>query len=88
MKSLARYIADKSDFVGVAMIRLVYNGGFWDYNHWKISGQNLFFFDENMRVGHILWTTDPIKEVDENHVVYCPDNRAVGLELFHGGATL
>lgn len=88
MKSLARYIADNSDLVGVAMIRLVYNNKSWDYSHWKISGQNLFFFDENMKVGHILWTTDPIKQIDDNHIIYSPDNHAVGLELFYGGATL
>lgn len=86
--TLGQYHKDKSYFDGVSMIRLVYNGGYWDYTHWKASGQNLFFFDEDMKASHILWTTDPLQIVDDTHAIYAPGDYDIGLELFYGGAIL
>ena len=86
--TLGQYYKDKSYFDGVSMIRLVYNGGYCDYTHWKSSGQNLFFFDEDMKASHILWTTDPLQIVDDTHAVYAPGDYDIGFELFYGGAIL
>lgn len=86
--TLGQYYKDKSYFDGVSMIRLVYNGGYWDYTHWKSSGQNLFFFDEDMKASHILWITDPLQIVDDTHAIYAPGDYDIGLELFYGGAIL
>ena len=86
--TLGQYYKDKSYFDGVSMIRLVYNGGYWDYTHWKSSGQNLFFFDEDMKASHILWTTDPLQIVDDTNAVYAPGDYDIGFELFYGGAIL
>lgn len=86
--TLGQYYKDKSYFDGVSMIRLVYNGGYWDYTHWKASGQNLFFFDENYKVGHVLCTTDPLQIVDDTHAIFAPGDHNIGLELFYGGAIL
>ena len=85
---LSDYLLDKQNLVGVCMIRLTYNNGYWDYTRWKFSGQNIFFFNEDMKVGHILWTTDPIKLVDDTHAVYAPGDYDIGFELFYGGAIL
>jgi len=98
---LSDYLLDKQDLVGVCMIRLTYYSHrrecrgparsralYWDYTRWKFSGQNIFFFNEDMRVGHILWTTDPIKVVDDTHAIYVPGDYDIGLELFYGGAIL
>ena len=87
MKALNRYLVDKDDFNGVAMIRLAYNGGFWDYTKWRISDKHLFFFNQDMRVGHILWISDPIKEIDNTHITVDDGLSTIGLELFYGGAT-
>jgi hypothetical protein len=87
--TLSEYLLSKNSFDGVAMIRLVYNGHSHDYTKWKVSGQNLFFFDTNMKVCHILWTTDTISVVDENHItIAIKNNETIGLELFYGGAIL
>lgn len=88
MKSLSRYFTDKNSFEGVALVRLVYDGVYEDYSRWSINNNNLFFFDDSMKVGHILFLTDPIKEIDEIHIMVNPDNSklCVGLELFYGGA--
>jgi len=90
MKSLARYFADKNSFGSVAVVRLVHDGVYEDYCRWAVYNNNLFFFDDSMKVGHILFLTDPIKEIDDTHVVVNPDNSklCVGLELFYGGAIL
>ena len=89
MKSLARYFADKGDFKSVAMIRLVHDGVYEDYSRWTVDNNNLFFFDDSMKVGHILFLTDPIKEIDDTHIRINLDNPklCLGLELFYGGAT-
>jgi hypothetical protein len=90
MMTLARYLQDKDKFSSVVMIRLVYDGKSHDYTRWKFSGQNIFFFDDNMKVSHVLWTTEDISEIDDTHVIINPDNTklSIGLELFYGGATL
>lgn len=89
MKSLARYFADKDGFKSVAMIRLVHDGVYEDYSRWTVDNNNLFFFDNSMKVGHILFFTDPVKEIDDTHIIINLDNAKlyVGLELFYGGAT-
>ena len=87
--TLLDYSTAKNKFSGVAMIRLSYNAGYYDYSIWKISGQNIFFYDENLKVCHVLWTTDPIKVIDDNHIVISQDDKYdIGLEFFYGGAIL
>lgn len=86
--TLSDYILKNPQLDSIVMIRLIYNGGYWDYTNWKISGQNIFFFNEDMKVGHILWTTDTIKQVDDTHIIYQPENKNIGLEFFYGGAIL
>jgi hypothetical protein len=89
--TLSNYITTKNKFAGVAMIRLVYNGISYDYNKWKISGQNIFFYDDSLKVTHVLWTTDDITEIDDVHIIVNKDSDSkytVGLELFYGGAIL
>ena len=90
MKSLNRYLSDKNDFESVAVIRLVHDGVYEDYSRWTADNNNLFFFDDSMKVGHILFLSDPIKEIDDIHIIINPDNPklCVGLELFYGGAIL
>lgn len=84
---LSQYIIEKNDFGGVAMIRLVYNGLSHDYTKWRVNGQYIFFYDEHLKVAHILWTTDTIKVIDETSIVISHDNKhEIGLELFYGGA--
>ena len=86
---LSEYIISKNDFTGVAMIRLAYNGISHDYSKWRINGQYIFFYDDNMKVSHILWTTDSIKLIDDTHVVIGHDNKHdIAMELFYGGAIL
>lgn len=90
MKSLARYFADKNNFGGVAAVRLVHDGVYEDYSRWAINDNYLFFFDDSMKVGHILFLADPIKEIDDTHITVNLDipKLCVGLELFYGGALL
>jgi len=91
MTSLARYLQDKDKFSGVAMIRLVHDGKSHDYTRWKFSGQNIFFFDDSMKVSHVLWTTEDISEIDDTHIIINPNSDSkyvIGLELFYGGAIL
>lgn len=88
---LDRFIQDKNQFEGVSMIRLIYNSISHDYTLWKFSGQNIFFFDNSMKVGHVLWTTETIKTIDDNHIIINPDSDpkyTIGLELFYGGVIL
>jgi hypothetical protein len=89
--TLSDYLTIKNKFAGVAMIRLVYNGISYDYSKWKISGQNIFFYDNELKVTHVLWTTENIKEIDDVHIIINPDidpKYTIGLELFYGGAIL
>jgi hypothetical protein len=79
------WIQDKNKFAGVTMVRIVINGKAHDYTKWKFSGQNIFFFDENEEPNLALWTTDPIKIIDDNTIVI---NDKIGLEVFYGGAIL
>lgn len=90
MKSLARYILDKNNFDNIAMIRIIHNGIYEDFTKWRVENQNLFFFDNSMKISHILFTADNIEEVDDNHAIVNPNNSrfCVGLELFYGGASL
>lgn len=90
MKSLARYFADKKAFEGVAVIRLVHDGVYEDYSRWVVDNNNLFFFDNRMKIGHILFLADPVKEIDDTHITVNLENPklCVGLELFYGGAIL
>lgn len=88
MKALNRYLLDKDHFNGVAMIRLAYNGGFWDYTKWRIADKYLFFFNENMQVSHMLWTNDLVKEIDSTHIIVDDGISQIGLELFYGGSIL
>ena len=90
MISLAKYLQSKDNFNGVSMIRLVYNNQSYDYTVWKFSGQNIVFYDDSMRVCHILWTNDTIEVIDDTHVIinYIEDKHKIGLELFYGGAIL
>ncbi len=60
VNKLSDWINEKNKFDGVSMVRLVYNGQAHDYTRWKFSGQNIFFFHDDMKVGHILWTTDQV----------------------------
>ncbi len=87
MKSLARYYQDKNKFDGVAMIRLVHDGVYEDYSKWISNKDNLLFFDDSMKIGHILFLSDPIKEIDDTHITINLDNPkfCIGLELFYGG---
>lgn len=87
---LSQYILEKNDFDGVSMIRLIYKEKYYDYSKWKISGQNIFFYDDNLKVTHILWTTDPIEVVDDVRIIIGHDNNKhkIALELFYGGAIL
>ena len=83
--TLGQYYKDKSYFDGVSMIRLVYNGGYWDYTHWKASGQNLFFFDkdystdlQNVPNGKELMkmidkVRGPIRSMDSTNKAHCAD---------------
>lgn len=88
MKSLARYFADKNSFESIAVVRLVHDGVYQDYSRWTVNDNYLFFFDDSMKVNHILFLTDPIKEIDDTHITVNLDNPklCIGLELFYGGA--
>lgn len=89
--TLSDYLTTKNKFAGVAMIRLVYKGISYDYSKWKISGQNIFFYNDELKVTHVLWTTENIKEIDEVHIIINPDTDpkyTIALELFYGGAIL
>jgi len=93
MISLSRYLQDKNQLSGVVMIRLVYNGKSYDYSAWKFSENNVFLFDENMRIDHILWKDDIITVVDETKIVLSMITnsgikRMIALELFYGGAII
>jgi hypothetical protein len=90
MKSLARYFKDKNNFDAVVMIRLVHDGVYEDYSKWITDNNYLFFFDDSMKISHILFLNDPIKEIDETHITINLDNPkfCIGLELFYGGAIL
>jgi hypothetical protein len=91
MNTLADWIKEKNKFDNVAMIRLVYKGISYDYSKWKISGQNIFFYDDELKATHVLWTTENIKKIDDVHVIINPDTDpkyTVALELFYGGAIL
>jgi len=90
MKSLARYYEDKGGFDGVAIIRLVHDRVYEDYSRWISDKNNLFFFDDSMKVGHILFLNNSIKEIDDTHITINLDNPklCIGLELFYGGAIL
>lgn len=86
---LSQYVLEKNDFDGVSMIRLIYNEKSYDYSKWKISGQNIFFYDNDLKVGHVLWTTDPAKVIDDNRIIVEHDTKnSIALELFYGGAIL
>ena len=44
-----------------------------------------------MKVGHVLWTTESSKEIDDNRIIINPDSDpkyTVGLEIYYGGAIL
>lgn len=88
MISLKEYLLKNSRIDSVCMIRLVYNGGYWDYTIWSLHQSYWFFFDENMKVSHLLFLDQKIKEIDENHILYSPDKYQIGIELFYGGAIL
>jgi len=91
MTTVAQYIQDKDHLSGVSMIRLVYSGGYWDYTRWKFSEQNMFFFNDDMKVGHMLWLRDTLSIVDDNKLiinVQCNTKQIIALELFYGGAIL
>jgi hypothetical protein len=90
MNTLADWIKEKNKFDGVSMIRLIYDGQAHDYSRWKFSGQNIFFFENNMKVGHVLWTTENITIIDENHIIINEDNDkyACALTIYYGGAIL
>ena len=79
------WIKDKDRFDGVSMIRLVIDGQANDYSKWKLSGQNIFFFDNNGKLDMALWTTDKIKIINDTSIVI---NDNIGLEIFYGGAIL
>lgn len=81
---LAQWILDKNKFSGVSMIRLIYDGKEHDYTKWKLSGKNIFFYNNN-KIETSLWTTDKIKIIDDVRIVI---NNDIGLELFYGGALL
>jgi hypothetical protein len=89
MKSLATYYKDRNNFDGVAMIRLVHDGVYEDYSKWVVDNNYLFFCDNSMKLGHVVFLTDSIKEIDDTHILINPDNTKIclGLELFYGGAT-
>jgi len=90
MNTLADWVQEKNKFDGVSMVRLIHNGQAHDYTKWKFSGQNIFFFENDMKVGHILWTTDKIKIIDENHIIGNEDNDkyVYALTIYYGGAIL
>lgn len=88
MVSLKEYLLSNSKIDGVCMIRLAYNGGYWDYTTWSFHQPYLFFFDENMKVSHLLFLDQKIREIDENHILYSPDKYKIGIEFFYGGAVL
>jgi len=86
---LSQYVLEKNDFDGVAVIRLIYQEKYYDYSKWKISDQNIFFYDDNLKVTHVLWTTDSIELVDDIRIIIKHDNKhKIALELFYGGAIL
>lgn len=86
---LSQYLINKNNFSGVAMIRIVYKGGCYDYSKWRLSNEYLFFYDDNFKIIHMLYITDCIKEIDDTHIVINYDNKYdIGLELFYGGAIL
>ena len=86
--TLSEYLLSKNNLDGVAMIRLVYNGSFQDYTKWKSSDPYFFLFDNNMKINHILWLTENVSVVDENHITTIINNDTIGMELFYGGAIL
>ena len=86
---LSQYIIEKNDFSGVAMIRLAYNGTSHDYSKWRVNGQYIFFYDNHLKVSHVLWTTDSIKVIDDTKIIVSHDGKDdIGMELFYGGAIL
>lgn len=93
MISLSRYLQDKDQLSGVVMIRLAYNGKSYDYSAWKFSENNVFLFDEDMRIGHILCKDDTITIVDEikfilSMVTNSGIKRMIVIELFYGGVII
>ena len=86
---LSEFIIDKNDFSEVAIIRLIYDGKSNDYSRWRVNGTYIFFYDDTMKVSHMLWTTDSIKVIDDNRIIINHDNKHdIALELFYGGAIL
>lgn len=86
---LSQYIIEKNDFSGVVMIRLSYNGENYDYSKWRVNGQYLFFYDNTMKVSHILWTTDPITIMDDNRIILLHNDKdQIEMKMFYGGAIL
>ena len=89
MIALSDCIKEKNKFDGVSMVRLIHDGQAHDYNRWKFSGQNIFFFENDMKVGHILWITENITVIDDNHIIINEGHEhSIGMELFYGGAIL
>jgi L-rhamnose isomerase len=93
--TLSEYIDSKNKFQGVALLRLVYKGISSDYSKWKLSGQNLFLYDNELKVSRVLWGPDQIKVIDDTKIVInyelVPGRlpvEEIGLELFYGGAIL
>lgn len=88
---LSEYLINKNDLGGITMIRLIYKETSFDYSKWKISGQNVFFYDNNLKVGHVLWTTDNVNIIDDTKITINADTDpkyTVQVELFYGGAIL
>jgi hypothetical protein len=70
------------------MLRLVYDGGYWDYTKWRITTDNLFLFDNSMKISQILWLSDTVSIVDETKILVNAKNNteeSIGIELFYGG---
>ena len=91
MLNLDKYIQDKSQLSGVAMMRLIHNGGYWDYTHWELTDKNIFLFDDNMKINHILWLDDTISIVDDNKIIVSAAGnikQMIAIELFYGGMIL
>jgi hypothetical protein len=90
MNTLSDWIKEKNKFDGVSMVRLIHNRQAHDYTKWKFSGQNIFFFENDMKIGHILWITENITVIDENRIIINEDNEkyTCALTIYYGGAIL
>jgi hypothetical protein len=86
---LSQILSDKK-LSSVVMINIMnHNDNAYSYSLWKLEQDKLYLFDDEYKVGHLLYLDWDIQEIEPN-TYYITTNQSFDLkiDLYFGGAVL